>query len=287
MKKTIVITGASSGLGFQTALLMAGRGHRVYATMCRIERKEELLKAANDSNVQINILKLDVTNQKSIDECIQEIIGLEGKIDILINTTGTYFFKPSELSSEIEIQHLMNVNYYGLIRITNSVLPYMKSSRSGHIINISSVCGLIGQPFNEIYCATKFAVEGYTEALSTYLTPFFNIKFTIVEPEEIDSWFKTKSVSDILSANINSKSEYYKIIEKYVASNKTKLKESEAPAQQSLNQIAEIINYCVETETPPLRIRTSSWSEEFCSLKTLADPNGLKSTKKVSSYFFD
>ncbi len=287
MKKTIVVTGASSGLGFHTALFMAEKGHKVYATMFRIEKKDELLNAAKDRNVEINILKLDVTNQKSIDNCIEEIIELEGKIDVLINTTGTYFFKPSELSSDAEIQHLMNVNYYGVIRITNSVLPCMKTSRSGHIINISSVCGLVGKPFNEIYCATKFAVEGYTEALSSYLTPFFNIKFTIVEPEEFAGWLKNKNVSDILSANINSKSEYYEIIEKYVASNKTKLKEDEAAFTQSSNQVAEIINYCIETETPPLRIRTSSWSEEFCSLKTLADPSGLKSAKKVSSYFFD
>lgn len=287
MKKTIVVTGASGGVGFQTALLMAGKGHNVYATMCRIDRKEKLLKASNDFNVKLNVFKMDVTDQKSIDTCMEEIIKREGKIDVLINTTAVYFFKPSEMSSDIEIQRLMNINYYGIIRVTNAVLPYMKKIKSGHIINISSVCGLVGQPFNEIYCATKFAIEGYTEALSTYLTPFFNLKFTIIEPDEFDRLLTNGNVSDILNSKVNSKNEYLEIIEKYFASSKSILKDNRAVVQQSLKQVAEVINYCIETETPPLRIRTSNRSEELCSLKTQADPNGLKSSKKVTSYFFN
>jgi NAD(P)-dependent dehydrogenase (short-subunit alcohol dehydrogenase family) len=107
---------------------------------------------------------------------------LEGKIDVLINNAGAGFVRTVEQATEEEIRWVTDVNYFGTVRCIKEVIPHMRSARSGHIINISSVGGLVGQPFNELYCASKFAVEGLTEAMATYMEPAFGIKFTVVEP---------------------------------------------------------------------------------------------------------
>lgn len=182
--KVVLITGTSTGLGLKTSVLLAQKGYKVYATMRNPEKRSELEKEIKEQNVSLAIKQLDVSDPGSIQKCIAEIFEGEGKIDILINNAGAGFLRASEHTSEKELLHVTDVNYLGVVRCTNAVLSIMRKQKSGHVINISSVGGLVGQPFNELYCAAKFAVEGYTEALATYLTPFFGIKFTIVEPGE-------------------------------------------------------------------------------------------------------
>lgn len=146
--------------------------------MRHLEKQDALIQLSQQDGIDLEVKQLDVTNLDHINQVVTDIINTEGRIDILINNAGAGFVKTTELASDDEIMWQLNLNLMGVIRMTKAVLPYMRNQRDGRIINISSVGGLVGQPFNEIYCATKFGVEGYTEAMASYVQPEFNIKFT-------------------------------------------------------------------------------------------------------------
>ncbi|HQU56219.1 MAG TPA: SDR family NAD(P)-dependent oxidoreductase, partial [Chitinophagaceae bacterium] len=165
-----LITGTSSGVGLETALLFAKNGYSVYASMRDTTKNEKLLAAAKHENFDLKIIELDVCNTASIQKAVDTVIREEGTIDILVNNAGAGFAKSTEQATDEEIQWVIQTNLLSVIRCTKAVLPIMKAQKSGHIINLSSVGGLVGQPFNELYCAAKFGVEGYTEAMATYIT---------------------------------------------------------------------------------------------------------------------
>ena len=196
-KKIALITGSSTGLGLETASLLAKKGYKVYATMRHLEKQDALMQLSQQDGIDLEVKQLDVTNLDHINQVVTDIINTEGRIDILINNAGAGFVKTTELASDDEIMWQLNLNLMGVIRMTKAVLPYMRNQRDGRIINISSVGGLVGQPFNEIYCATKFGVEGYTEAMASYVQPEFNIKFTLIEPGGIQSEFTNNVMAQL------------------------------------------------------------------------------------------
>lgn len=158
MQKVILVTGTSSGLGIDIAIQLAAQGHKIFATMRNTDKKIALLEAAEKAQVSLPIKQLDVQNTDSVQRCVEQIIEQEGRIDVLINNAGAGFVRTTEQATEEEIEWVMDVNFKGVVRCIKAVLPHMRQARSGHVINISSVGGLIGQPFNEFYCAAKFAV---------------------------------------------------------------------------------------------------------------------------------
>ena len=173
----------------------------------------------------------------------------------------------------------LNLNLMGVIRMTKAVLPSMRARREGHIINISSVGGLVGQPFNEIYCATKFGVEGYTEALSSYVQPKFNVKFSVIEPGGIQSEFTNNVMAQLDSTGGIQSDEYKPILNTYLNG----LKKNYGPgSSQTSNEVAQVILNTIENEEPPIRTRTSPWSETFTELKTKADPTGKIQQQRVA-----
>ena len=135
-----------------------------------------LADAAAAKNLDIVIRQLDVEQTSSVEACIADMMATEGRIDVLVNNAGAGFVRSTEQATEDEIRRVMDVNFMGVVRCTKAVMPHMRAAASGHIVNISSVGGLVGQPFNEIYCAAKFAVEGYTEAMASYLEEGFGIR---------------------------------------------------------------------------------------------------------------
>ena len=157
MKKVIIVTGTSSGLGLSLAIKLAKEGHCVYATMRHLTKQTTLVDAAKAHAVSLHIKQLDVQDTASVKQCISEIIKEQGRIDCLINNAGMGFIKSTEQATEAEIQQIMDINFMGVVRCIKEVLPHMRKAKHGHIINISSVGGLVGQPLNEIYCASKFA----------------------------------------------------------------------------------------------------------------------------------
>ena len=184
--------------------------------MRNLNKQDTLLQIAQENNLDIIIQQLDVTDIESIQTTVKRILKNEEKIDILINNAGAGFVKTTEHASDDEIMWQLNLNLMGVIRMTKAVLPSMRARREGHIINISSVGGLVGQPFNEIYCATKFGVEGYTEALSSYVQPKFNVKFSVIEPGGIQSEFTNNVMAQLDSTGGIQSDEYKPILNTYL-----------------------------------------------------------------------
>ncbi|QCX00480.1 SDR family oxidoreductase [Aggregatimonas sangjinii] len=285
MKKIALITGTSSGLGLETAIILAKNGYTVYATMRSLAKKEPLLARAQEEHIQLKVLALDVTEQQSVDNCVQTIIAAEGQIDLLVNNAGSGFAKTTEQTTEIEMQWVTDVNYFGVVRCSKAVIPGMRTRKKGHIINISSVGGLVGQPFNELYCGAKFAVEGYTEALASYLTDAFHIQFTLVEPGGIVTDFMQSAMEKTMTAGKMAHQAYMPILKKYMSGIKQRTEGSSQQVYQTPLEVAKVILAVAQNENPPLRIRTSEWAEEFCSLKTQADPDGTKSVERIKERF--
>ncbi len=275
MKKNILITGTSTGVGYESAILLARNGYKVYATMRNLGKANNLKQAIEQENLDIEILQLDVTQNDSIQQAVQTVIDKDGKIDILLNNAGAGFAKTIEQASQEEIDWVTDVNYTGVIRTTKAVLPYMRKERAGHIINVTSVGGLVGQPFNELYCGAKFAVEGFTEALATYVSEPFNIQLTLVEPGGIATEFLNNAVAKTVSKEGEFASgEYAPIFQKYMEGIQNRSGSEEVSPYQTGKEVAEVILQVAQSENPPLRIRTSAWAENFTKLKTQADPDG-------------
>lgn len=285
--KNVLITGTSTGVGLDTAVLLAKQGYKVYASMRNLEKSDNLKKAISDNALDnIHILALDVTEQATIDQAVAQIIEQDGKLDILINNAGAGFAKTTEQATQTEIDWVTDVNYTGVIRTIKTVLPHMRTAKSGHIINLSSVGGLVGQPFNELYCGAKFAVEGYTEALASYVTKAFNIHFTLVEPGGIATEFMNNAVAKTVSAEGEfATGDYAPIMQKYLAGTQQRGSEGIGMTYQTGQEVADVIHQVIEADVPPLRIRTSEWAEDFTKLKTQADPDGLKGVQDVIERF--
>ena len=282
MSKVILITGTSTGLGKALAVELAAQGNKVYATMRNTDKQDALLTAAKAADTHVNVLQLDVQDSDSVSRCVSHILGAEGNIDVLVNNAGAGMVKPAELAKEEDIQWSMDVNFMGVVRCTQAVLPSMRKARSGHIVNISSVGGLVGQPFSEIYCAAKFAVEGFVESLASYVTPSFGVNFTNVEPGGIVSEFVNNSLEQLTSAGGIGNDEYQAVFEKFLASGAGSSRDD---LYQTADAIAKIVADTIANNNPPLRLRTSAWAEEFTSFKTQLDPTGELQTKRVTETF--
>ena len=177
-KGTALVTGASSGIGEATALRLAKAGFTVYAVARRVDRMSGLADAG------IHVLKMDVTDDKSMVGGIEQIVADTGRIDVLVNNAGYGSYGAVEDVPMAEAKYQFDVNVFGLARLTQLVLPHMRAQRSGRIINISSIGGRIYEPFGGWYHATKFAVEGLSDSLRLEVAPY-GIKVVVIEPAGI------------------------------------------------------------------------------------------------------
>jgi len=274
MSKVILITGASTGIGLETAVQLAEQGHRVYASMRNLSKRALLDQEINKRKVKLRILQLDVQDEKSIAACIAEIISAEQRIDVLINNAGAGFIKPMEQASMEEIQQVMDVNFYGPVRCSKAVMPYMRKQKSGHIINVSSVGGIVGSPVNEIYCAAKFALEGLTESLATYLEPYFGINVSLIEPGGTITEFGNSLTEYFESTGGILNDDYKPLMEDYMAYRSTFTEEFKEKAFQKPADIASVIIRCMNDPNPKVRYLTSEGTLAFTKLKTSLDPDG-------------
>jgi short-subunit dehydrogenase len=175
---TALVTGASSGIGEETARELHKRGFTVYAAARRVERMAGLEAAG------IRALKMDVTDDASVTKGIAQILEETGRIDVLVNNAGYGSYGSVEDVAISEAKYQFDVNIFGLARVTQLVLPHMREQRSGRIINISSIGGRIYEPLGGWYHATKFAVEGLSDAMRLELAPF-GVKVVVIEPAGI------------------------------------------------------------------------------------------------------
>jgi len=178
MKKVALVTGASSGIGMETARLLNALGYIVYGAARRTEKMQELKQAG------VKLLAMDVTDEAAMVHGVNEILQAEGRIDVLVNNAGYGSYGALEDVPLSEARYQFEVNIFGMARLTQLVLPYMRRQRSGRIINISSIGGKIGEPHGAWYHATKFAVEGLSDSLRMELKEF-GIDVVIIEPGAI------------------------------------------------------------------------------------------------------
>lgn len=179
-KKVALVTGASSGFGYRTAVSLAGNGYEVYGT----SRKQSTGVSAEG----IYMLVMDVRDRRSVRQAVENVINAAGRIDLLVNNAGVGISGSLEMTSEADMHLQMETNFYGMANVTSEVLHYMRKQRSGLIINISSIAGRIAVPYQGFYSASKFAIEGYSEALAVEVKRF-GIKVAMVEPGDFNTGF--------------------------------------------------------------------------------------------------
>ena len=181
MGKTCIVTGANSGIGRSTAITLAKNDYTVFATMRSLERGEKLKGIAQELNLVIKAVELDVSDTDSVNQGINEILGQTDQIDVLINNAGV---GSNAVIEDVDIESdksVFETNFWGVVRCIQAVLPTMRQQKSGHIIQVSSIAGRVGLPAQPIYSASKWALEGLSENLAHDLSSF-GVRVSIIEP---------------------------------------------------------------------------------------------------------
>ena len=176
-----VVTGSSSGIGLAASLALAKNGYLTYATMRNLAKQGSIQSLAEKEHLPVRAVQLDVTDENSVKNAIQSIMAESGRIDLLVNNAGYGLTGAFEDIGMDEVKSLYETNVFGVIRVTQAVLPIMRKQRSGRIINISSGAGRIGFPGSSAYVSSKFALEGLSESMA-FEVEQFGIKIVLVEP---------------------------------------------------------------------------------------------------------
>ena len=222
-EQVAVVTGSSSGIGYETSLTLARNGFHTYATMRKVDGggaggSKQITDIAKNENLPLQVIQLDVNNDKSVTEAINRIANEKGRIDVVINNAGYDLMGALEETSIEEIKAQFETNFFGAVRVMKEVVPMMRKQGGGIIVNITSLGGRISFPLNSPYHATKFALEGLSESIQYELEPF-GIKIIVIEPGGVGSNFlknlkmvtKTSDPSNSPYRSIQSSmSEYFK-----------------------------------------------------------------------------
>lgn len=187
-KAVAVVTGSSSGIGYETSLLLAKNGFFTYATMRSLDKSNKIINLKQNEKLPLEVLRLDVTDDKSVKEAIKKIVNERGTIDVLVNNAGYALVGPLEELSIQEFKEQFETNVFGVIRVIKEILPIMRKLRHGIIVNISSVAGRTGFPLTSAYVSSKFALEGLSESIA-YEIEQFGIKVILIEPGVIKTNF--------------------------------------------------------------------------------------------------
>ncbi|MER7536603.1 SDR family NAD(P)-dependent oxidoreductase [Streptomyces sp. NPDC097704] len=266
-EKTVLITGTSSGIGLATAVAAAQAGWTTIATMRDTGKAEALLKAAAEHAVadRVQVKRLDVADADSIAACLDEVIAEHGRLDALVNNAGAARVGTIEQMSLDDVRATMEVNFFGVVSATRAALPHLRASR-GRVITVTSVGGAVGQPFNEAYCAAKFAVEGFMQSLAP-VADTVGVDVTVVEPGAVASEFVSNLGLDV-PALLAAAGPYAPALQAYIA----RTQKSFGNAQTPFEAAAPIIE-ALTAEHPPFRVQTSDWAREFVGT-TLTDLDG-------------
>ena len=188
MEKVAVVTGTSSGIGFETALALAREGYYTYATMRDVTKRDKIKEIGQKESLKIDVLELDVDNEDSAKTAIQQILEQKQRIDVLVNNAGWGLWGCVEDVSIDEFRAQFETNFFSIIRLIQEIAPTMRKQGSGTIVNVSSVAGRIGFPASPAYISSKFALEGLSESLRLEMAPF-GVNVVIIEPGVIKTNF--------------------------------------------------------------------------------------------------
>jgi NAD(P)-dependent dehydrogenase (short-subunit alcohol dehydrogenase family) len=260
-KVVAVVTGSSSGIGFETSVLLAKNGFITYATMRNLDKSNKIIDLKQKEKLPLEVVKLDVTDDKSVKEAIEKISNEQETIDVLINNAGYGLVGPLEELSIQEFKEQFETNVFGVIRVIQEILPIMRKQRHGTIVNISSVAGRIGFPLTSAYVSSKFALEGLSESMTYEIEPF-GIKVILIEPGVIKTNFDGnlkigKKVSTTATTN-NRNSPYADITEKRIAGFKPRFENGSPPIE-----VAKVILNVITSKNVPLESRYLVGNDAF------------------------
>ncbi len=272
-KKVAVVTGSSSGIGFETSLMLARNDFLTYATMRNIKKSENIKLVAAKQNLPIRITQLDVTDSESINNAVKAMLSETGRLDVLVNNAGYVLDGAFEDLSMDEIKSQYETNVFGLIRTTQTVVPIMRKQKSGIIVNISSVAGKFGYPGGSAYISTKFAIEGLSESIAYELEPF-GVKVIIIEPGVIRTNIFNSVVVAKKSKDPNSP--YAQIKQQTASAFEEMMKKASSP-----ELVAKIVLEAVTNENPNLRYLAGKDAETWLDARrNMSDKQFFKMMKQ-------
>ncbi|MFF4421746.1 SDR family NAD(P)-dependent oxidoreductase [Streptomyces sp. NPDC001549] len=264
--RTVLITGTSSGIGLAAAIAAAQAGWRTVATLRDTGRADALRKAAAEAGVELDIRQLDVVDEASVAAAVEGVIADYGRLDAVVNNAGAGHVGTLELESVADVREVMEVNFFGVLNVSKAALPHLRAT-GGRLITVTSVGGVIGQPFNEAYCAAKFAVEGYMESLAP-VAGAVGVSVSVIEPGAVATEFVNNIGLD-LEARIAAAGPYSDALRHYVERTVGQfLNGAQTPAGA-----AEAVMEALTADRPAFRIQTSQWARDFTGTK-LADQDG-------------
>ncbi|MFI5672410.1 SDR family NAD(P)-dependent oxidoreductase [Streptomyces sp. NPDC051704] len=267
--KTVLITGTSSGIGLAAAVASARAGWHTVATMRDTTRADALNKAAAEAGVAelVQVKRLDVTDAQSVAACVAEVVAEHGHLDAVVNNAGAGFVGTVEQHGMDRVRSVMEVNFFGVVELTRAALPHLRAS-GGRVITVTSVGGVVGQPFNESYCAAKFAVEGFMESLAP-VAAAMGVQVSVIEPGAVSSEFVNNVGLDI-PALLAQAGPYAPALQGYI---NHAMQSFGSDTAQTSDQAAAPIVDALTAEKMPFRIQTSDWARNFVGMK-LADLDG-------------
>jgi len=272
-QKVAVVTGSSSGIGFETSLTLARCGFFTYATVRNLGKGASIKSIATKEGLPIRVAQLDVTEDRSINDAVHSIMSEVGKIDVLVNNAGYGLNGAFEDLAIEEIKAQFETNLFGVIRVSQAVLPIMRKQKSGIIINISSAAGRFGYPGESAYVSTKFAIEGLSESMVYELEPF-GIRVLLVEPGPIRTNFADGMVSAKKSQDPTSPyGGFMKKLNAVLAS----IRENAS----SPELVAQVVLKAVTSENPSLRYLVGKDIETWMEAKrSMSDEDFRKTIKQ-------
>ena len=253
--KVAVVTGSSSGIGFETSLLLARKGFYTYATMRNLNKSQKINDVVEKENLPLKVLQLDVTDDKSVKDAIRQITDESSRIDVLVNNAGYGVMGAVEDLSIDEFKSQFETNFFGVIRVTKEVIPIMRNQGNGNIINVSSIGGKIGLPLNSAYISSKFAIEGFSESMR-YELEQFGIDVILIEPGVVKTNF-FENADVVVNNNDNNTSTTNNITSPYSQLTQ-KLFEGFEPMLNSSSSsvssdVAEVIYQAIESNNRDVR----------------------------------
>jgi len=264
----VLVSGASSGIGEAIARAFAEKGFEVFGTSRNPRHTEPI--------AGVEFVQLDVTDPESVAAAVSTVIQRAGRIDVVVNNAGFGLFGAAEESSTAQAQALFDTNFFGLVRVTREVLPYLRRQRSGRIINISSVLGFIPAPYGALYAASKHAVEGYSESLD-HETREFGVRVSVVEPGYTNTSFEAAAV------DADSPLDGYAPVRDHV---KDVLKKS-IPTGDDPAVVAQVVVNAATRRAPKVRYPAGRLARRLALLKRIAPSalldSGIRRANKLGS----
>ena len=257
-QRVAIVTGSSSGIGYATSLILARNGFYTYASVRNINKSATLESTANAERLPLKLIQLDVTDDRSVREALEKIVLEKGRIDVLVNNAGYGLFGAFEELSMDEIKAQFETNFFGVIRVTQHVLPIMRNSRNGIggiIVNVSSINGHIAFPVISAYVSTKFALEGLSEPIAYEVEPF-GIKVILIEPGPIGSNFMKASV--LSKRALDPHSSYLELVKKF----NDKTYSAHENATQP-DEVAKTIFQAISAEKPEFRYVVGKYADSL------------------------